>query len=246
MKPYLKKFHTSGLIRWWNLELKDRTPKWAEKQCGIPAGQIRRVAIGFAKAAPRAISWLSPGASMQARGGYAAMATHALNGLVGSVDHLGGVVQKTKVPADSIPVYSAYQDEMAKKNAKHPKIDQRGTLAFPSLKGGKSGGGVVTNNAADAILNEDPYDIKVAIAYWANFAFSCSDTERWERALSKLPFFVHITTNASETTHFADVVLPAAHPHVREMGFSEKQTESLRICELDGTDSETNVGRPSG
>src|SRR5690606_11308073 len=74
-----KEVRTSGLVRWWNLELKARTPEWAAEKCGIEAEQTRRVAIGFAKAAPRAISWLSPGASMQPRGAYAAMATHALN-----------------------------------------------------------------------------------------------------------------------------------------------------------------------
>ena len=211
--------HTHGLVRWWNLELKDRTPEWAEKQCMIPADQIRRVAIGFAKAAPAAISWVSPGASMQARGGYAAMAAHALNGLVGSTDNKGGVVQKTKIPAEKIPSYKNYQDELAKTFSKKPKIDQRGTLAFPSLKKGKSGGGVVTNNSADAILNEDPYEVKVAIAYWSNFAFSCSDSTRWEKALSKLPFFAHITTNASEMTHYADVVLPAAQQLFEKWGF---------------------------
>ena len=218
-EPLFEEIHTHGLVRWWNLELKDRTPEWAETRTGIPVEQIRRVAIGFAKAAPRAISWLSPGASMQARGSYAAMATHALNGLVGSADHLGGTVQKTKVPADSVPDFADYQDEMAKKNSKQSKMDQRGTLAFPSLNEGKSGGGVVTNNAADAILDEDPYDIKVAIAYWANFAFSCSGSERWERALSKLPFFAHITTHASETTYFADIVLPAAHQMFEKWSF---------------------------
>ena len=210
--------HTHGLIKWWNLELKDRSPEWAEPICGIPAEQCRRVAIAFAKAAPRAISWLSPGACMQARGGYAAMATHALNGLVGSVDHLGGTTQKTKVPLDSIPDYAPYQDDIALKNTKQPKIDQRGDLEFPALKSGKSGGGVVTNNVAEAILNDDPYDLKVVIAYWANFAFSCSGTARWERALSKLPFFVHITTHASETSHFADIVLPAAHHMFEKWG----------------------------
>lgn len=214
-----EEIHSSGLIKWWNLELKDRTPEWAAEQCGIPADQIRRVAIGFAKAAPRAISWLSPGACMQPRGAYSAMATHALNGLVGATDHLGGVVQKTSVAADSIPSYSDYQDEMSKKNSKQSKMDQRGTLAFPSLKKGKSGGGVVTNNAADAILNDDPYDIKVAISYWSNFAFSCSGAERWEKALSKLPFFAHITTHAAEMSHFADVVLPAAHHMFEKWSF---------------------------
>jgi anaerobic selenocysteine-containing dehydrogenase len=211
--------YTHGLIKWWNIELKDRTPEWAAKITGISADQIRRVAIDFAKAAPRAISWLSPGASMHVRGGYTAMATHALNGLVGSTDHLGGVVQKTKVPAYTIPDIEAYQDELAKKNSKKPKIDQRGTFEFPSLKKGKSGGGVVTNNAADAILNGDPYDIKVAIAYWANFPFSCSGTERWEKALTKLPFFVHVTTHASEMSHFADIVLPAAHQMFEKWSF---------------------------
>jgi anaerobic selenocysteine-containing dehydrogenase len=211
--------HTHGIVRWWNLELKDRTPEWAETQCAIPAAQIRRVAKGFAKAAPAAISWVSPGTAMQARGGYAALAAHALNGLVGSADSKGGTVQKTKVPQDNIPDFSPYQDDLAKTFSKKPKIDQRGTLAFPALNKGKSGGGVVTNNAADGMLQEDPYDIKVAIAYWANFTFSCSGTDRWERALEKLPFFVHVTTNPSEMSHYADVVLPAAHQLFEKWSF---------------------------
>jgi len=210
---------TFGLVKWWNLELKDRTPEWAAEQCGIPADQIRRVAIGFGKAAPYALSWVSPGTAMQARGGYAAMAAHALNGLVGGTDHKGGCVEKTKVPYSTVPDPVPYQDEIAKKGSKFPKIDQRGTLPFAALKKGKSGGGVVTNNTADAILNEDPYPIKVAIANWSNFAFSCSGTSRWEDALSKIPFFVHITTNASETTHFADIVLPAAHQMFEKWSF---------------------------
>jgi len=107
---------------------------------------------------------------------------------------------------------------MSKKNSKKPKIDQRGTLAFPALNKGKSGGGVVTNNAADAMLQEDPYDIKVAVAYWANFAFSCSGTDRWEEALTKLPYFAHITTHASEMSHFADLVFPAAHHMFEKWG----------------------------
>ncbi len=211
--------HTHGIVRWWNLELKDRTPEWAAERTGIPAEQIRKVAVEFATAAPRAISWVSPGTAMQAHGGYAAMAAHALNGLVGSCDHIGGTVQSAKIPSQSTPDLTPYQDELAKKNSKQKKIDQRGTLAFPALKGGKSGGGVVTNNTADAILAEDPYDIKVAIANWANFAFSCSGTERWERALTKIPFFVHITTNASEMSQFADIVLPAAHQMAEKWSF---------------------------
>lgn len=211
--------HTNGIVAWWNLELKDRTPEWAAERSGIPAEQIRRVAVGFAEAAPAAISWVSPGTSMQARGAYGGMAAHALNGLVGSVDSKGGVVTKAKTPDDKIADVGPWQDELAKKLSKMPKIDQRGTLAFPALNGGKSGGGVVTNNAATGMLDKDPYEIKMAIAYWANFTFSCSGADRWERALTELPFFVHITTNASEMSHFADIVLPAAHQMFEKWGF---------------------------
>ena len=35
---------TYGLVKWWNLELKDKTPAWAEKETLIPAAQIERVA----------------------------------------------------------------------------------------------------------------------------------------------------------------------------------------------------------
>ena len=214
-----KEIQSHGLVKWWNLELKDKSPEWAASRTGIPTEQIKRVAVGFAQAAPRAISWVSPGTAMQVRGGYSAMAAHALNGLVGSVDHIGGTVQKTKIPGNSTPSYKAYQDEMAKKNSKQKKIDQRGTLEFPALKKGKSGGGVVTNRAADAMLAEDPYEIKVLISYWSNFAFSCSQTDRWEKALTKLPFFAHLTTHAAEMSHYADLVLPAAHHLFEKLGY---------------------------
>lgn len=224
--------HTYGLVRWWNLALKDKTPQWASERAGIPAEQIIRVARGFADAAPRAISWLSPGSSMHVRGGYTAMAAHALNGLVGSVDNEGGTVRGSKIPVNKAPKFKPYYDEIAKKGTKNKKMDQRGTLQFPALTKGKSGGGVVTNNAADAILTDDPYPIKMAIGYWNNFTFSCSGAERWEKALVKLPFFAHITTHASEMSHFADIVLPAAHHMFEKYGFLKSKQNLIAYATL--------------
>ena len=217
--PIFAEKHTHGLLAWWNLELKDRTPEWAEPICGIPAAQIRRVALDFAAAGSRAISWLSPGACMQVRGAYAAMAAHALNGLVGSVDARGGVVTHAPTVTRGAPAHDAYLDDIAKEGLKYPKIDHRGRLEFPAMASGRPGSGVVTNRVADAMLANDPYDLKLIIAYWSNFAFSCTGAQRWEEALSKLPFLVHITTNASETTMFADIVLPAPHQMFERWGY---------------------------
>ncbi|RJQ70816.1 MAG: dehydrogenase, partial [Desulfobacteraceae bacterium] len=224
--------HTYGLVRWWNLELKDKTPEWAAPKTGLPAEQIRQVALDYGRAAPHAISWVGGGPVMQVRGAYAGMICHALNGLVGSVDNVGGTLQPNKVYSQDFPEPDAFMDEIAQKGKKHQKIDHRGRLAFPALNQGKSGGGVITNNAADGILNEDPYKIKMAIAYMNNFTFSCGQPERWERALSKIPFLVHITTNASEFSWFSDILLPNTHHLFEKWGYTKAHGNGHRHVSL--------------
>ncbi|MCQ9205928.1 MAG: molybdopterin-dependent oxidoreductase [Omnitrophica bacterium] len=224
--------YTHGLVKWWNIELKDKSPEWAAKLTGLKADQIRRVATRFAKAAPNAICWVGGGPTMQVRGGYLSMATHALNGLVGSVDNVGGTLKANKEYTKSFPKPDKFIDSIAKAGKKHKKIDHRGRKEFPALKKGKSGGGVVTNNAAQGILDEDPNEIKVAIAYMNNFTFSCPGSERWEKALSKIPFLVHITTNASEFSWFSDIILPSVHHMYEKWGYVKSHGHGYRHVTL--------------
>ncbi|WP_372683701.1 molybdopterin-dependent oxidoreductase [Desulfosarcina sp.] len=224
--------YTHGLVKWWNLELKDKTPEWAASKTGLPADQIRQVALDYGNAAPHAISWVGGGPVMQVRGGYASMICHALNGLVGAVDNVGGTLKANKEYTSKFPEPDDFMDEIAKQGKKHGKIDHRGRLEFPALNKGKSGGGVVTNNAADGILNDDPNDIKVAIAYMNNFTFSCGQPERWERALSKIPFVVHITTNASEFSWFSDILLPNTHHMFEKYGYVKSHGNGYRHVTL--------------
>ncbi len=200
---------THGLVKWWNLELKDRTPDFAAKETGIPARQIVRVARAMAKAAPKTIVWMGPGAAMMPRGTYAAMAVHALNGLLGSVDVEGGVWQSpSSPPLAAFPKADAYVDALAKKAGSGPKLDGRGAKDMPAMMNARPGSGVVTNNVANGML-KDPGAVKVFMSSWSNFNFSCTGAERWDKAMAKVPFFVHMVTNASEMTQFADIVLPA-------------------------------------
>lgn len=227
-----EEIHTHGLIRWWNAELLDKTPEWAAERTGLPAEQIRRIAIEYGKAAPHAISWVGGGPVMQPRGGYTSMAAHALNGLVGAVDNVGGTLKANKEYTQSFPAPDDYLDDIAKEGKSHKKIDHRGRKEFPALSKGKSGGGVVTNNAADGIINEDPNEIKVAIGYMNNFAFSAPQNERWFRALSKIPFLVHITTNASEFSWFADIILPSTHAMFEKYGYLKSFGNTYRQIPL--------------
>jgi anaerobic selenocysteine-containing dehydrogenase len=199
---------TFGLVKWWNLELKDRTPAWAEKETLIPAAQIVRVARAMGKAAPKVAVWMGPGVAMNPRGTYTAMIVHALNGLVGSVDNEGGMWQSSSVPVAGFPKADAYLDDVAKGAGKFKKLDGRGAKDMPALMNARPGSGVVTNNIANGML-KDPGAAKVVLCSWANFNFSCTDPARWDKALAAVPFFVHMVTNPSEMTQFADIVLPA-------------------------------------
>ena len=145
--------HTNGVVAWWNLELKEKTPEWAAKITDLPEEQIKRVATGYGQAAPHCISWVGGGPVMQVRGAYTSMMCHALNGLTGGIDNIGGTQQSNKEYTSKFPKPNDWMDDIAKKGKKHGKIDHRGRLELPVLSKGKSGGGVVTNNAAEGILN---------------------------------------------------------------------------------------------
>ena len=209
---------SNGVVKWWNIELKDKTLDWAASVTGVSAGTIKEIAEEMASKAPNVSVWYGPGPVMSPRGTYTAMAIYALNGLLGSIDNVGGPIRKPSISIAALPSNTAYLDEIAKTGSAKPKIDQRGTLRQPAMNK-TSGAGVVLNNVANAMLAADPYDIKVAIGYWCNFTFSCTQPQRWYDAMSKLPFFAHITTNASEMTQFADIILPAAHPSTERVAF---------------------------
>jgi anaerobic selenocysteine-containing dehydrogenase len=213
---------THGIVKYWNLELKDKTPAWAAKKTLIPAKQIITVARTMGKAGSSCAVWMGPGVAMTPRGTYASMAVYALNGILGSIETEGGVFQSSSAPTTKFPeIIDVFVDELAKKGSKAKKLDGRGAKDMPAIMGGydskkdKEGkvtesakAGVVTNAVADGIL-KDPGACQVFISSWSNFNFSATGAQRWDKAMAQVPFFVHMVTNASEMTQFADVVLPA-------------------------------------
>lgn len=200
---------THGVVKWWNIELKDKTPSWAAKITLIPKEQIVRVAHAMGKAGSACAVWMGPGVAMTPRGTYASMAVYALNGILGSIETEGGVFQSSSSPTEKFPAISDnFIDELAKKSSKGKKLDGRGAKDMPAMMSAKPGSGVVTNNVANGML-KDPGAVKVFISTWSNFVFSSTGTQRWEKVMAKVPFFVHMVTNASEMTQFADIVLPA-------------------------------------
>ncbi len=208
---------TRGVCAWWNEELHDKTPEWASAQTGVAASMIVRMARAFAKAGQRAVSWISPGVAMTARGLYSGMACYALNGLVGSIDAEGGVLSFPSLPVGKLPGTEAYRDDLARHACAAPRADAPDQVDFLCAKGGRAQSAPVTNLIPQAIMDGR---IDTLVAYWCNFPFSCAGSGRWERALEKLPFLVHVTTHISEMSHYADIVLPARHHLFETWGFA--------------------------
>ena len=70
--------------------LEPHTPEWAESISGVPAPDIRRIALEFAHAAPAATTMCNRGSSAHLNGYYNDRAIHLLNAIVGSVGRPGG------------------------------------------------------------------------------------------------------------------------------------------------------------
>ncbi|MFN2356019.1 MAG: hypothetical protein ABR512_16075, partial [Desulfopila sp.] len=57
-------------------------------------------------------------------------------------------------------------------------------------------------------------------AYFNNFNFAGTEGGRWDRAMAKVPFFVHIVSMLSEMSQFADIVLPSTLHHSEQWAIS--------------------------
>lgn len=83
--------------RWTNYSIDDLrdvvadyTPEWAEEHSGVPAEDIRRIAIEFAKAAPACCTMSNRGSAKHYNGVQADRAIRTLDVLVGNVGKPGG------------------------------------------------------------------------------------------------------------------------------------------------------------
>lgn len=204
-----KESMTSGLIKWWNTYLKDFTLKIAAEKTGIPEDTINRLAREFANTAPSIAIW-GRGSDAKPAGSFSSYAIISLNALSGSIEK---VVNHRPSVSYTDEVIGIESDDTANNGKKKPKLDEAKTKKFPNA-------GVVTNNVADNILQDNPYPIEVALAWWSNFAFSAPASKRWEEVFRKIPFLIHHTTHISETSIYADILLPAK-TYIEKWGYGD-------------------------
>ncbi len=175
--------------------LEDHTPQWAEGITGINASQIENVARDFAryrgvidsgwhdpKYLNTALTWRAAG---------------LLNSLVGSVNTDGGLLftgfaqfVSANAPAEEAPAQSALR----------MWAEDRG-IATASF-------GHTFQAYYDAIINEDPYPVKMMYICGNNFLNNLPDRQKWIEALKKLEFVAVSDILPQDHLYYADVILP--------------------------------------
>ena len=192
-----------GLVEWWNVELKDRTPKWAAEVTTIAERDILATAREFGTTRP-AIALFERGAHAHSNGIYNGMAIHTLNALVGSLFAEGGIAYQMGPAYGPMPVNADdYKDDWAKngKWKSFPRVDLKGS----------PDGYLMANNMLQEVgpnsLAGKPYKLDTVMFYLTNPVWTAPNGQIWEQALAEL-FVIDTSPFPGETAMFADVILP--------------------------------------
>jgi anaerobic selenocysteine-containing dehydrogenase len=190
---------TEGFESYKERVLSQYHPKDVSKITGMESEAIKRIAREFARTQP-ALALRGQESINWPEGSFSSYAIFCLNALGGSIDTPGGVLYQENVPYNDMP--RLVEDEIAKKGRAKPILDFRGTDRFPAAK-------VVTNQIPESLSENNPYPVEMAIGFNSNFNMSAPGTDRWDKALKKLPYYVHISPFVSEMALYADLILPS-------------------------------------
>ena len=188
-----------GFEAYKKLALSQYGPEEVSKITGILPETIRRIAREFARTRP-GLALRGPASINWPEGSLTSYAIFCLNALVGSIDVPGGVLYQENVQYHDLP--RLIEDEIAKKGKAKPALDLRGTDKYPAAR-------VVTNQIPESLIENAPYPIEMAMGFNSNFNLLSPGTGRWDKALKKLPYYVHVSPFISEMTLYADLILPS-------------------------------------
>ncbi len=205
-----ERLYDAGYVEKWVLglsELQDYvqpyTPEWAEKETGIPAGEIVAFAREISRDKPAVIFHYGYRGASHTNEIYMRRSIMILNALMGSVEAKGGIFFK-KGPGEVGKKPARKLTEQKFPEIKVPRFDKVGTKDFP-LPDPDHG---VPQILPHAILNADPYPIKALFVYRFEPLGSIPDTHLTKKALDQLDLIVTIDVNHSDIAWYSDVILP--------------------------------------
>jgi anaerobic selenocysteine-containing dehydrogenase len=185
-----------------SLVLEQYTLERVESITGVSGSDVARLAGEFATNRPAvAVMPTEPAGLSSGNGLYTAMAIHALNALVGSIDTPGGVLVQ-RFPRLA-PWPDVAPDKIAEVGLSHGRVDGAGSEAMPLALS-------AYQNLADRILADEPYPLNALFLYNANPVYDAPNAGRFAQALMKVPFVVSFASTLDESAAHANLILPAS------------------------------------
>ena len=186
--------------------VKETTPEWASKICGLSAEDIRGSARLYASAKPGAIQW-GLAFDQQLSAMALCLAGCDLMAICGNVD----------VPGGNILVHNAFEinagyasgENLTPEEWRLKKLNNNFAL---SIEGGDFVAHASSDGLLQAIEDEFPYPIKMMWIQSSN-TLSCpsQDSPRVMAAMKKIPFIVNADPYITPTSvALADIILPVA------------------------------------
>jgi len=168
---------------------------------GVGTDVIARLAGEFATNRP-AIAILPTEAGELSNGSalHTALAVHALNALVGSIDCVGGVTGQRFPALTEWPAYTL--DAAAREGLAHERLDGAGSKYPLGLS--------AWQEVPERILSEKPYPVEALLLLNANPLYEIPNAGACAQALMKVPFVVSFASTLDESAALADLILPAS------------------------------------
>lgn len=182
-----------------SLVLEEYDLKRVSEITGVSSGVIARLAGEFATNRPAVALVPAKGGLLNGsvNGLYTAMAIHALNALVGSIEAPGGVLVQQYPQCAGWPVLPP--DPIAEAGRQAERVDGAGTL-YPLARHAYQA-------VADRILDGQP--VEMLMLYAANPLYECPNgPTRWVEALNRVETIVSFSSFLDETAQYADLILP--------------------------------------
>ncbi|MDK1030698.1 MAG: molybdopterin-dependent oxidoreductase [Planctomycetia bacterium] len=212
-QPYRKPLYDEQFInKWTNVSVDELrkhyaryTPKWAEKESGVAAETIRRIALAYGSNKPSTIVTYR-GFVGHYNGAQAEWAARVLDGITGNFNVKGGT--NVKVAGK---YKDAYKDKVAKEHKEHVRkgrklnISDGDNIHLPTHH--------TSQWIYEMIADGKAGRPKLYMTYVWNGAYTTGDCERNIEILCNekyIPFIVAVDVAMSETTECADLILPDA------------------------------------
>ena len=181
--------------------VREFTPEAVAGACGIPAGEIRRMARELA-AAPHAAVYGRIGTCTQEFGTLASWLVDVLNVLTGNLDREGGATFARAAAGQRNSSGAGGRGRGASIGRWHSRV--RG---LP-----ESFGELPVAGLAEEIDTPGEGQVRALITVAGNPVVSTPNSARLEAAIEGLDFMLAVDIYVNETTRHADVILPAPEP----------------------------------